>query len=175
MGELFLKRHLFPGKPNDAADQLQKIFSLLGTPNRELFDDPSQSYFTASDNAKRYVEMCINRRPLAPKIDLVTFDGAAPEAKELFVKLLAFDPNTRCSADEALEHMWFNPLREFIKEEVASHEGVDSFTPTDSGGPSLNLAQMVAAIEKQVPLYSTSLRDLWQAQNETLEEGRGKK
>ncbi|EPY32922.1 mitogen-activated protein kinase 6 [Strigomonas culicis] len=163
LGELLLRRHLFPGKANDSANQLNLIFHLVGTPPPGLFD-AGRPLERASVNAKHYALAYLERRPCAPVlVDLLRAspvlmqpeDHSVPLAVHLAAQLLQFDPTQRPTADAALRHPWFAPCRAFIDEMVAlqDKEPLPSFTPTQG----MSLAQLVETIERQVPVFSEDL------------------
>lgn len=163
LGELLLRRHLFPGKSNDSANQLQLIFHLVGTPSKEVFDE-NRSYGRASQNAKNYALAYIERRPCASTlVNLLstapvlrhTPGSAPPLAVQLAEQLLQFDPAKRPSADDALKHPWFDSCRPFINEviEHQDEEAVPTFTQTQS----MNLEELVKRIEELVPVFSEDL------------------
>ena len=122
--ELFLGGHLFPGKPNDLADQLNRIMRIVGVPDITLFKNSATTLSSSSDNAKRYVErVCSSTRPYKR----VLFTPAGPQfklepselARDLLLKLLTFDPDQRPTAREALVHPWFESLKAYIDENLA--------------------------------------------------------
>jgi serine/threonine protein kinase len=170
VAELFMQAHLFPGKPNDLADQLKKILLALGTPNWEWFSEEDKPFYGASANAKRYVESFIrhqsSRRPIPPAADSGVFLNNLPtkfkippsaEAKHLMDKLLQFNPQTRFSAVQALEHPWFTTsnIAPFIASELETIEGLPTpafaTTQMPKGVPNL-----CAAIEAQIALMNGS-------------------
>lgn len=180
LGELLLRRHLFPGKSNDSANQLQLIFYLVGTPPREIFNT-TQSLERASVNAKNYALAFIERRPcvsslvsLLSKSPILsplpqptglsstgspTAAAAAaatpPLAVQLAEQLLRFDPSQRPTADEALDHPWFEPCRAFINEvkEMQSREPIPRFTSPQN----MPLEELIRRIEQLVPVFSEDL------------------
>lgn len=167
LGELLLRRHLFPGKSNDSANQLNLIFNLVGTPPRGLFEK-GQSFENSSHNAKTYATSYIERRPTPPSLArlLATShilaksaagaeSGEMPLAVQLAERLLHFDPSGRPSADEALRHRWFDPCREFIDEMIATQdvEPLPGFTAASA----LNLEELERKIEELVPVFSEDL------------------
>ena len=159
MAELFMQAHLFPGKPNDLADQLKKILVTLGTPNWAWFTEPEGDFHSASNNAKKYVESFVRhqsaRRPAPPTaesgafVDTLNFKiEPSPEAKDLLRKLLRFDPSGRISAADALNHPWFtqSSLGEFVGQELEAQEAIPQF----SGAMPKGLGALCEAIEEVV-------------------------
>ncbi|KAG5511886.1 hypothetical protein JKF63_07711 [Porcisia hertigi] len=165
LGELLLRRHLFPGKSNDSANQLQLIFHLVGTPPKDVFD-PDHSFGRASKNAKSYALAYIERRSCpstlvnllstSPILRHSAASGAVPPlAVQLAEQLLQFDPAKRPSADEALRHSWFDPCRAFI-DEVVQHQDMEE-TPVFTQTQNMSLEELVKRIEELVPVFSEDL------------------
>ena len=92
--ELMLRRPFVPGSSD--IDQLGRIYQGLGTPTEETWP----GHKTLPD----YMEF--SKTP-APDLRGV-FATAPPEALDLLKKLMAFDPNRRVSAAEALQHAYFS-------------------------------------------------------------------
>ena len=168
MGELLLRRHLFPGKPNDPADQLHRVFQILGTPDLDLFQTPGKPFHTSSANAKRYVEMYAQKKPLKNRIHEQPFAVPhAPEGTDLLTQLLQFNPEERLSASDALKHPWFAPLNDYISQEVAAQDevhGEKRFAPTiiPTG---TKQDEVISMIESIVPVYNKDITEKWRAAN----------
>jgi mitogen-activated protein kinase 1/3 len=87
----------------DQLDQLNVIFDVLGT--------PSDADLEQVDNvtARNYIKALPKKKPL----DLARkFHGSDPMAIDLLQKLLQFNPQTRASATEALNHPYLKEMRE---------------------------------------------------------------
>lgn len=157
MGEMFLQRHLFAGKPNDPADQLNKIFGVLGTPNPALFRKEGESYANASSNAKNYMETFINKHPLPNRFDNLQFKIVPAESGRLLLKkMLSFDPRERPTADEALKNPYFDSLRDFITGEMELQDGAGQFEPYIAKDAK-DLDELVGKLEELVPVYSNDV------------------
>ena len=176
MCELFMGSHIFPGKPNDLADQLTKIMRIVGVPDKNLFTKPGATLSTSSDNAKRYVlRVCNGSNPYKRTL----FETGGPRfklepsaaAKDLLLQLLTFDPDQRPSAREALAHPWFESLRPYITENLKEIDAeVQPFkdtsllglqttggTATATGGVGEATDSLVAKIEELCPVWNAEL------------------
>lgn len=133
MAELLLQGHLFAGKPNDLADQLNKIMRIVGLPSVEWFNDSACTLASSSDNAKLYIARLAAAPEVAakfkPTLMLPPEQGGpawkmplSEQAREVLARILTFNPDVRLSADEALKLAWFNSIRDFIDECVARQD-----------------------------------------------------
>lgn len=93
MAELLGGRPFFKGR--DYVDQLNQILHILGTPNEETLSR------IGSPRAQEYVR---NLPFMQKKSFPSLFPNANPDALDLLDKLLAFDPSSRISVEQALEH-----------------------------------------------------------------------
>ncbi|KAI9293775.1 negative regulator of the PHO system [Neoconidiobolus thromboides FSU 785] len=95
MAELFIGRPLFPGANND--DQLIKIFRILGTPTDQTWPTINQ-----------YPNWRPNSHPYYPPTNLANhIPTNDPIALDLIARLLMYQPHHRTSAQEALDHPYF--------------------------------------------------------------------
>jgi mitogen-activated protein kinase 7 len=97
LAELLGGRPFFKGR--DYVDQLNQILHYLGTPNEETLSR------IGSPRAQEYVR----NLPYMPKIPFQRlFPQANPDALDLLDRMLAFDPSSRISVEEALEHRYLH-------------------------------------------------------------------
>lgn len=97
LAELLGGRPFFKGR--DYVDQLNQILHYLGTPNEETLGR------IGSPRAQEYVR----NLPYMPKIPFQRlFPNANPDALDLLDRMLAFDPTSRISVEEALEHPYLH-------------------------------------------------------------------
>ncbi|EEH36530.2 mitogen-activated protein kinase MKC1 [Paracoccidioides lutzii Pb01] len=97
LAELLGGRPFFKGR--DYVDQLNQILHYLGTPNEETLSR------IGSPRAQEYVR----NLPFMHKIPFQRlFPSANPDALDLLDRMLAFDPSSRISVEEALEHRYLH-------------------------------------------------------------------
>ncbi|KAH7383793.1 kinase-like domain-containing protein [Pyrenochaeta sp. MPI-SDFR-AT-0127] len=97
LAELLGGKPFFKGR--DYVDQLNQILHYLGTPNEETLSR------IGSPRAQDYVR----NLPYMQKISFQSlFRNANPDALDLLDRMLAFDPSSRISVEEALEHRYLH-------------------------------------------------------------------
>jgi mitogen-activated protein kinase 7 len=97
LAELLGGRPFFKGR--DYVDQLNQILHILGTPNEETLSR------IGSPRAQEYVR----NLPFMPKkVFPSLFPNANPDALDLLDLMLAFDPSSRISVEQALEHPYLH-------------------------------------------------------------------
>ncbi|KAK6097821.1 Cyclin-dependent kinase 11B [Batrachochytrium dendrobatidis] len=94
-GELVNKEPLMPGRGE--MDQLAKIFKLLGTPTEKTWPGVSDLPLSKTVNFQR--QLCVGLRS--------TFPYLPEDGLDLMSKLLRYDPETRITAEDALNHPFF--------------------------------------------------------------------
>lgn len=96
---------------DERLDQLNVIFGVIGTPTEEEME--------ALGTANGYIKTLESKEP--KKLDRL-YPASDPAALDLLKQMLLFDPKTRCTADEALEHDFFRGVRRLELESVAEKE-----------------------------------------------------
>lgn len=102
--EFLTTKALLPGKGE--MDQLEKIFTLLGSPNAEEWPEyenlPHTKNFRWTKNKKSKLRQKFPKQNFGGGfyLDDIGFD--------LLSRMLCFNPNKRITAEEALNHEWFN-------------------------------------------------------------------
>ena len=102
LAELLLRRPIFPG--NDASDQIRTIFSCLGAPRINIWPDvemlPLVQRGLINLRQEQVAFQFNNLRIIFPSI--------SDSGLNLFLQLLAYDPNKRLTAEAALVHEYFS-------------------------------------------------------------------
>ncbi|GAB7352951.1 hypothetical protein MBLNU459_g3526t1 [Dothideomycetes sp. NU459] len=106
MAEMYSGRPLFPGTTNE--DQLQKIFRLMGTPSERSWPGISQFPEYKSNFTVYHTQ---DLRNILPQID--------PVGLQLLSAMLQLRPELRISAQQALQHPWFNDLQQLRQQQAA--------------------------------------------------------
>lgn len=98
------------GVADERLDQLSVIFEVIGTPSVEDV--------AAIGKANEYIKTLGD---IQPKIGLEErFPAADPAALDLLEKMLKFNPERRCTAEEALEHEFLRGVRRKEMERTAN-------------------------------------------------------
>eukprot|EP00457_Paulinella_chromatophora_P006485 gb/GEZN01006503.1/.p1 GENE.gb/GEZN01006503.1/~~gb/GEZN01006503.1/.p1 ORF type:complete len:437 (+),score=61.39 gb/GEZN01006503.1/:47-1357(+) len=105
LAELHGRQPIFPGE--DYIRQMNLIFSVLGTPSA---DDMA---FITNPKARNYIQ---GLKPRAPKPFAKIYTNATKVAVDLMEKMLQFNPEKRCTVDQALAHPYFKSLHNPKKE-----------------------------------------------------------
>ncbi|KAI0675526.1 kinase-like protein [Trametes maxima] len=146
MAELMMGKPLFKGK--DYVDQLNKILDVLGTP-----DDAVISRI-ASPKAQAYIRSL----PLKKRVPFEKLIPTAdPQAIDLLVKLLQFDPAARITVAEALEHPWLSAYHDVSDEPEcpAKFEGWQQIEELET------LPQFREAIWNEIQDYRKEVRSIY--------------
>ena len=100
------------GLADERLDQLSVIFGVIGTPSAEDV--------AAIGKANEYIKTLGNIHPKKGFKD--RFPAADAAALDLLDKMLKFNPERRCTADEALDHEFFQGVRRKEMERTAGEQ-----------------------------------------------------
>ncbi|KAI5061668.1 hypothetical protein GOP47_0024173 [Adiantum capillus-veneris] len=102
MAEILTREPLFNGV--NELDQLDKIFKVLGTPNRTIWPD-----FPKLPGVRiKFAKQPFNKlREKFPPTAFVAKTPLSEEGFDLLSRLLTYDPKKRITAEKALQHKWF--------------------------------------------------------------------
>eukprot|EP00403_Amphidinium_massartii_P035876 CAMPEP_0178433806 /NCGR_PEP_ID=MMETSP0689_2-20121128/33098_1 /TAXON_ID=160604 /ORGANISM="Amphidinium massartii, Strain CS-259" /LENGTH=451 /DNA_ID=CAMNT_0020055851 /DNA_START=9 /DNA_END=1364 /DNA_ORIENTATION=+ len=120
-------------------DQLNMIFSMLGTPTEEEIDMLNR------DDAKRYVKCFSSRKGSGIQ---AKFPHAPAESCDLVSRMLCFNPRARISVDEALKNPIFKEMRTPSIEKRAPHKITLDFDNGESLNDELLRKYFAIEIEK---------------------------
>lgn len=187
LAELLGGRPFFKGR--DYVDQLNQILHILGTPNEETLSR------IGSPRAQEYVR----NLPYMPKKTFPSlFPQANPDALDLLDKMLAFDPTSRISVEQALEHpylqIWHdasdepdcpttfnfdfeiiddvNEMRRVILDEVHRFRQTVRTAPGGAGQSAAAIAAQQAA-GSQVPIPNDHSNSQWTTEDPRPQEYAG--
>jgi len=119
-GLLWHREPLLRGK--DRLDQLRVTIELLGT--KDLTTYLEKHKLTLKKEAKEVVDKCMKSSP-EERVDWTTYKEdvkPAEDALELLDELLIFDHDKRLSAKQAIEHRFFDVVRDRVLSEVQLQE-----------------------------------------------------
>ncbi|KAL0217098.1 hypothetical protein RCL1_007581 [Eukaryota sp. TZLM3-RCL] len=125
--EMLTSRPLFPGK--DEFDQVNRIHGVLGTPTSAILNRFKKKGSHIQNWTFTPQRGC-GLEPLLPSV--------SPECLNLLYQLLAYLPEDRISAKQAIKHDWFMDLRRKERDKRAQKESsigtinVPATTPTPS-------------------------------------------
>ena len=109
--EMLTKHPLFPG--DSEIDQLFRIFRTLGTPDETSWPGVTKLPDFKAQFPKWDPQVLEKYLP-----DNFVFD---PNGKDIFKKLVAYDPAKRITAKEALSHPYFEDLDDCIDDALEAH------------------------------------------------------
>jgi cyclin-dependent kinase len=100
--EMASGRPLFPG--SSVVDQLMRIFKILGTPDETSWPGVTQlaEYSKLPAGPGRNIYEPVPLSTMVPKLDEAGID--------LLTRLLAYEPDKRLLAEQALQHRYFDDL-----------------------------------------------------------------
>ena len=117
--ELLGRQPLFPG--DNYLDELQKIISVLGSPNE------SDLEFITNQNVKSFISKIVRRTKQNFNI---MFPNANPVALDLLSKMLTFSPLKRYTVEQCIAHPYFEGLHDPEQEPTA--DGVFDYSYDES-------------------------------------------
>lgn len=123
LAELLGRTALFPGE--NYLDQIQRVISVLGTPNIE---DVS---YIGNDQALSFIKSLPKRSKQSWK---TLYPSASSMSLDLLSKMLTFNPNKRYTVEECLAHPYFEGLSENADDKVCREPfdwSIDDFEPTE--------------------------------------------
>jgi len=103
MAEMVNKIPLLMGK--NEGDQLKKIFAMFGTPNEEEYPEVKDLKDWNKDKFEKKEPVPIHK--ICPRLDQAGLD--------LLSKSMKIDPKKRITAKQALEHPWFDEVRDDLE------------------------------------------------------------
>lgn len=101
LGELFTRQPMFQGRHAEL-DQLDRIFSICGTPNEVTWPEA-----TIRDDYRKIIKKLKEKYPRKLKTEYAFLPS---KALDLLDNMLILDPKKRISADAVLEHVWFKSV-----------------------------------------------------------------
>eukprot|EP01121_Diplochlamys_sp_Union-15-3_P017664 TRINITY_DN6269_c0_g1_i2.p1 TRINITY_DN6269_c0_g1~~TRINITY_DN6269_c0_g1_i2.p1 ORF type:complete len:298 (-),score=42.52 TRINITY_DN6269_c0_g1_i2:84-977(-) len=121
LGELILRKPVFPGK--SSPELIQLIIDLIGTPTKEEIEKIDKA---------RYKEFILSLEPKKPKDFNSVFVNSEPLAVDLLQKIFVLDPEKRISVDQALAHPylkdWHDPDDEPVANSVFVLESIEGLS-----------------------------------------------
>lgn len=123
--EMLGRRHLFPGR--NYVEQLNLILKYLGVPSESCIQR------IGSQMAQKYLRSLKSIK--SPNLHNI-YPKASADAVDLLAKMLCFDPDERCTVDDALAHPFLRKYHDPTDEpECASFDfdfaGQDALSPDD--------------------------------------------
>lgn len=117
-GLLWRREPFFRGKNN--ADQLGKIVAVLGTQDLLAYMKKYQLEFTPElrQVLAQYVQRGEGRKQRMPWTEFASSEDLQEDACDLLDKLLVYDHAERWTAQQAMGHAFFDPVRERVHNEL---------------------------------------------------------
>jgi len=157
LGEMLTQKALFQGR--HSLDQVKVMLIFL-----ERYAEIDKSWIPRDSPAWNYMEKCMEKRPQADKSERppVELPQDKPEATDLLMQMLRFNPERRISVEDALYHPYVETFDARSDPEVAAAEAVipidwsfDRKPPFDGEGK-VNLRELRNAFSKAAKLVAVS-------------------
>lgn len=123
LAEMIEGKPLFPGR--DHVHQFSIITELLGLPPPDVIET------ICSENTLRFVQSLPHREPIPFSERFANCTHVEPEAIDLLLKMLIFDPKKRISAADALTHPYMEPYHDPTDEPICETKFDWSFNDAD--------------------------------------------
>ncbi|GAB5360810.1 hypothetical protein AAMO2058_000659100 [Amorphochlora amoebiformis] len=124
LAELHGRKPAFRG--SDSRDQVSEYLKVLGAPK------PEDLSFITNEHAKKFVQNFGSTLKPENKLPL-KYRDMSPDAMELMMKMLQFNPQKRVSVDEALNHRFYAEIRKKKNEIVCDKKFDFSFEKSLKG------------------------------------------
>lgn len=165
LAELLGGKPFFKGR--DYVDQLNQILHYLGTPNEETL------MRIGSPRAQEYVR---NLPYMPKKVWSTLFPTCNEAALDILDKMLAFDPSSRISVEEALEHRYLSIWHDASDEPICQTTFDFHFEVVEDIGQMKNMIldevqRFRSFVRQQQPLHMMGANPGGQAGNVPIPEG----
>lgn len=148
ISEMLTGHILFPGM--DHVHHMNLILELLGSPSETVLDK------ICGEKTKGYLMMLPHQEGLDMRTSIYASEAVPDLAVDLMERLLVLDPTVRITAAQAVQHPFFDSVREAEMDEAQDRHSYDS-----AGFDQLSLEELRAAIEAEVGLFESGRsRDL---------------
>jgi serine/threonine protein kinase len=138
--EMITQKPLFPG--DSEIDQLFRIFRQLGTPTEEVWPGVT----SLADYKPSFPQWA--PQPLTKTIK--ELKNADPQAMDLLMKMLVYEPSKRISAREALKHPYFDEVNAIAAQQKAAKLQYEVGSSLYGTPAAAQLTAMINAAQQQI-------------------------